>query len=68
MVDAFDPRLLVAPAVSHVINFTTVKVLVKVVFVFVVVAAVQFLLLQKCIFRRFWVIGIVGVSSLASTL
>nr|KAJ0187481.1 hypothetical protein LSAT_V11C900506590 [Lactuca sativa]KAJ0194347.1 hypothetical protein LSAT_V11C800416010 [Lactuca sativa] len=26
MVDAFDPRLLVAPAVSHVINFTTVKV------------------------------------------
>ncbi|KAK1390473.1 putative histone-arginine methyltransferase 1.3 [Heracleum sosnowskyi] len=25
VVDAFDPRLLVAPAVSHVINFTTVK-------------------------------------------
>uniref|UniRef100_A0A175YPX8 type I protein arginine methyltransferase n=1 Tax=Daucus carota subsp. sativus TaxID=79200 RepID=A0A175YPX8_DAUCS len=25
VVDAFDPRLLVAPAISHVINFTTVK-------------------------------------------
>ncbi|KAJ0601971.1 putative methyltransferase [Helianthus annuus] len=25
VVDAFDPRLLVAPAVSHVINFTTIK-------------------------------------------
>ncbi|CAI9273107.1 unnamed protein product [Lactuca saligna] len=25
VVDAFDPRLLVAPTVSHVINFTTVK-------------------------------------------
>ncbi|KAI3690455.1 hypothetical protein L2E82_48481 [Cichorium intybus] len=25
VVDAFDPRLLVAPAVSHIINFTTVK-------------------------------------------
>ncbi|GKD17963.1 probable histone-arginine methyltransferase 1.3, partial [Tanacetum coccineum] len=25
VVDAFDPRLLVAPAISHVINFSTVK-------------------------------------------
>ncbi|KAI7726455.1 hypothetical protein M8C21_018345 [Ambrosia artemisiifolia] len=25
VVDAFDPRLLVAPSISHVINFTTVK-------------------------------------------
>lgn len=25
MVDAFDPRVLVAPAISHVINFTSIK-------------------------------------------
>lgn len=29
VVDAFDPRLLVAPAISHVINFTSIKVLLE---------------------------------------
>jgi histone-arginine methyltransferase CARM1 len=26
VVDAFDPRLLVAPAISHVLDFTEIKV------------------------------------------
>lgn len=32
VVDAFDSRLLVAPAVSHVINFTSVKVSISILF------------------------------------
>ncbi|KAF7146728.1 hypothetical protein RHSIM_Rhsim04G0222300 [Rhododendron simsii] len=28
VVDAFDPRVLVAPAISHVINFTSIKIIV----------------------------------------
>lgn len=32
VVDAFDSRLLVAPAVSHVINFSSVKVSINILF------------------------------------